>query len=91
MLAGTGSQTARYGTLLQPASTPTVKAALPAASCGRRKWTPLGRCSAGCDSGRDRRQRDYYPKDASFRRAPYLRLDAWKTGTWGSLFKIGIG
>ena len=35
---------------------------------------PLGSLSADHDSGRYTGQRDFYQKDASFRRVPYLRF-----------------
>jgi hypothetical protein len=59
-------KTARYGTLLQFASTPALQAALPAVSLNRRMWIPLGRCRADRDSGRDIGQRAFIRKMRSF-------------------------
>jgi hypothetical protein len=71
-LIGYAGQVARHSTLLQSASTPTVQAALPTVCLNRRMWIPLTRCCVDRDSGRGMEQRDFYPKDASFRRVPYL-------------------
>jgi len=73
ILFDTAGQKARYGTLLQCASASTVQAALPAVCWNGRKWIPLVHCRADHYSGRGTGQRDFYPKDASFLRVPYLR------------------